>query len=85
MGLLIVRTGFPFSSPKRENHRGRTLSIAAQQVNKDPAHQISDFPRDFSPVGMTVAVTAKRLALLDFGPTALILAVNSTITKRICP
>jgi len=82
---LIVRTGFPFSSPKRENHRRRTLSIAAQQVNKETAHQMSDFPEDFLPVGMTVAATATRPALLDFGSMALILAANSTRTMRICP
>jgi hypothetical protein len=82
---LIVRTGFPFSSPVRENHRGRTLPIAAQQVNKQTAHQMPDFPEDFLPVGMTAAAMATRPALLDFGPMALILAANSTRTKRTCP
>jgi hypothetical protein len=44
-----------------------------------------DFLKDFLPVGMTVAATATRPALLDFGPMAPILAANSTRTKRTCP
>jgi len=42
-----------------------------------------DFLEDFQALGMTAAARAKRVALLDFGPMALILAANSTRTKRI--